>query len=298
MRRNEQTSWIVKSIAWYCQKSPVKFGKAKLRMFGLRSLGVTEVLTTSNDGIQFLLHMPEDSSWFSIYYDGNFETGTLEVLKRIVKSDDIILDIGANIGWYTTHISRLIPKGHCHAFEPVPSIFAKLKKHCEINNVQGNVTLNMLALGDKVGSVELHTFPDLPHGHSSISSLGRSTYDVSLAEMIPLDMYLTKNSLNKVDIIKIDVEGAEALVLEGAERLLQMSDPPIWVIELNKETSAVFGHTPSDLLKTLTAYGEYDFYRVVAGWGGCKPMATIYDYEHGDNAICVPKSKIERMKDF
>jgi FkbM family methyltransferase len=239
--------------------------------------------------------MPDDASWFSIYFDGNFETGTLELMKKVVRKDDVILDIGANLGWYTAHLSKLMDIQHCHAFEPVPEIFNKLKKHCEINGVNPKVSLHQCALGDKNGTIELHTFPDLPHGHSSISTLGKTNYVTSHAPMFTLDGFINEHKLDKIDFIKMDVEGAEALVLSGAEQLLKRENAPIWVIELNIETAASFGHTPADLLNTLLKYQDYDFYKVERGWGATRKMSSVRDYENGDNAVCVPKSKAERM---
>ncbi len=296
MKSQKQGSALVNLVGWYRDNSPLGFGKAKLSKFALKSLGIAEVEAQSNDGCTFLLRMPDDASWFSIYFDGNFETGTLELMKKVVKSDDVILDIGANLGWYTVHLAKLLPIRHCHAFEPVPNIYDKLKKHCEINGVSSKVTLNQCALGDQNGTIELHTFPDLPHGHSSISTLGKTNYVTSHAPMFKLDDFIASNNLEKIDFIKMDVEGAEALVLSGALELLKRKDPPVWVIELNIETAASFGHRPADLLNTLLSHNDYDLYKVDRGWGSTRRMKSVDDYENGDNAVCVPKTKNDRMQ--
>ena len=295
MRKNKQTSALVNCIDWYVKHSPIKFGSAKLRKYGLRSLGASEIETESVDGVTFFLHMPEDASWFSIYYDGHFETGTFELMKKIIRKDDIVLDIGANLGWYTAHIAKRIPIKHCYAFEPVPSIFKKLERHCAVNQVTNKVTLNNCALGDKDGTIELHTFPDLPHGHSSISTLGKTNYVTSTAPIVMLDNYIAENNLDKIDFIKMDVEGAEMLVLKGAKNLLQRKDPPVWVIEMNIETAASFGHKPADLLKEITQYNSYELFKVEAGWGKTTRMSSIDDYQNGDNAVLIPSSKKERI---
>lgn len=295
MKKQKQHSLITGLVGLYRDISPIRFGKAKLSKLALKSLHSDTITAESTDGCVFELHMPEDDTWFSIYFDGTFETGTLEVMKKLIRKDDVVLDIGANLGWYTAHIAKLLPISTCHSFEPVPAIFSKLEKHCAMNGIRDKVHLHNCALGDTNGTIELHTFPDLPHGHSSISTLGKSDYVTSEAQMFTLDSFLETHSLDKVDFVKMDVEGAEMLVLKGADRLLRRAQAPIWVIELNIETAASFGHTPADVLRMLTDRQEYELYKVDAGWGAFSKMASVDDYGNGDNAVCIPKSKIGRL---
>lgn len=296
MKKQKQSSFLTQLVGLYRDISPLQFGKAKLSKMALRGLNLKQVEAVSNDGCVFELQVPEDVSWFSIYYDGTFETGTLEIMKKLVKQGDVVLDIGANLGWYTTHIAKLLPIEKCYSFEPVSGIFAKLKRHCSVNSVESKVSLHQCALGDSNGSIELHTFPDLPHGHSSISTLGRDNYVTCQAPMFTLDTFISDRSLSKIDFIKMDVEGAEMLVLKGAGEFLRRTDPPIWVIELNIETAASFGHTPADVLRTLCQHQEYELFKVKTGWGEFTRMNSVDDYGNGDNAVCIPKSKLNRLQ--
>lgn len=114
--------------------------------------------------------------------------------------------------------------------------------------------------------------------------------------MVTLDSFLLEHSVDTVDFIKMDVEGAEMLVLKGAESLLKRENAPIWVIELNTETAKSFGHTPTDVLQTLVASQSYELFKVTAGWGAFSRMQSIDDYANGDNAVCIPKCKADRLK--
>lgn len=261
----------------------------------IKLFGVSSLLALSQDQHRFLLEFPQDYGWDTLFFRRTFETGTADVIKKITKSTDTVIDIGANIGWYTILFSSLLTDGSCHAFEPSPNIYTKLLKNCSLNGLGTNIVFNQAALGASDGKVELHTFSHLGHGHSSLSTLGHADYTTVTADMLTLDQYIQQHNLSNVDIIKMDVEGAEMEVLKGAHLLLSMKNPPIWIIEMNKETASSFGHTPSDLLALLQTYTQYKFFRIVSAWKNILPMSSIEDYRHGDNVICVPISRMERF---
>lgn len=283
---------VVSTISWYCTHSPIEPGKTRLQKLGLKILDSPSLPARSSDGLKFILEFPQDGGWDIIYFRGTYETGTLKVLQKIISADDIVFDIGANIGWYTTHIAKSVPSGHCHAFEPMPRTFGRLRKNCALNDLS-NVTFNQLALGEEEGVVSLHSFENLGHGHNSLSTLGRTDFTSWQVPMTTLDHYLVERNITRVDLVKMDVEGAEMGVVQGARSLFELPSPPIWIIEMNVETAASFGHAPHDLLKRISDQGEYTFYRIERGWGDVKAMASLNDYRHGDNAVCVPASRLD-----
>ncbi|MFC1917794.1 FkbM family methyltransferase [Chloroflexota bacterium] len=257
----------------------------------------TDSLTVrTKDDIKFILHFPEDKGWEYIYHHQSFETGTTDLLRLILRPDDAVFDIGANFGWYTVFFNRMVAQGQCHAFEPVPWIYDKLKANCALNNVGDNTFLNQLALGNTRKVVKLYTFSGECHGLSSISSQGKESFITSEAQMITVNQYLKENKVDKLNFIKCDVEGAELEVLEGATALFSQHVPPMWLFEANEETSAAFGHRPSDVLAVLQNTCPYKFYRIKGSWGKFLPMETIHDYEHGDNILCmIPEFHSGRM---
>lgn len=123
MKSRPAQSLLTKIIGLYTAHTPVSFALTELREFGLQSFGFSEIKAESIDGIQFSIRILDDISCSSRYYDGTYETGTLDVLKRIVKYNDVIFYIGANLGGYTMYLAKLLPVHHCHAFEPVPTIY-------------------------------------------------------------------------------------------------------------------------------------------------------------------------------
>jgi FkbM family methyltransferase len=286
---------LLRAARWYSRHIPLQKGKAPLQQALVKFLGPVELTAQADGAGEFLLRFPEDSGWEALYFEGTFETGTSRALLHLIRPDDVVFDIGANIGWFTILLAKKVIRGTCHAFEPQPSVFDRLCRVCALNKVENRVVLNQLALGDHEGSVELYSFKHLGSGHASMSSLGRNDFTATSVPLLRVDTYLSKQGVSKVDLIKIDVEGAELGVLRGAQTLLHHPDPPIWILEMNIETAKVFGYVPADLLRLLQENGNYRFYRVVQGWGEVVPMKTTTDYEHADNVICVPESRWDRL---
>ena len=152
--------------------------------------------------------------------------------------------------------------------------------------------MDMILSGREVGAeLTMYTFDGLYHGHSSSSTLGRSDYTATTVASTTLDNYIAERQLDRVDVVKMDTEGGEMNVLQGATALLSRPLPPVWIIEMNRETSGKFGHDPADLLDFIAERGDYSFYVVKRGWGRLQKMTSTRDYGDGDNAICVPNGR-------
>ena len=139
------------------------------------------------------------------------------ILSASIRATDICMDIGANIGYYTMLMSQRAGRGQVHAFEPVPLNFHLLSATIHINNAT-NVVLNLCAVGDDEREI---TFSQAADGaFSSIIPIGRQPEAASIrTRMVTLDGYMAQQGLAKVNVLKIDVEGAEKLVIKGASRL-------------------------------------------------------------------------------
>ena len=276
-------------IRFYCSTSPIEYGKGYLQKLGRKLLHGKSLIVPSKHGILLELTFPEDAGWEMLYYRGTFETGTTDVISQLLRPDDVVFDIGANLGWYTIHSRNIAPMGECHAFEPVGFIYKKLIRNLEINNISNKTYTQNVAVGDKVkAEVTLYTFEELYHGHSSLSKLDRDDFKEFKAPMTTLDEYVDTQGITRLDLIKMDTEGAELNVLKGANKILRRNNPPVWIIELNMETSAKFRHTPTQILDYIASKNNYRFYRIVRGWRGFKQMQSTSDYQNGDNAVCIP----------
>ncbi len=236
------------------------------------------------DGRRFRIH--RDGMYFRLFMEGSYHTEETEMFRLVVRPGDVVADIGANFGWYTTLFARIVgPTGRVHAFEPSPRIVDEFAEQVALNCLPHVVVLNQLALGDEPGKKTLHTFSGLPHGCSSLSTLGRDDATDFEVEVVTLDDYMENAHIDGLDLAKCDVEGAEMSVLAGAQKLLVSERAPIWLIEMNENTSCAFGYVPGDALQYLANVAGYDTFlayrrrRFVA-------LADAEAYEHGEVILC------------
>ncbi len=211
------------------------------------------IIAKSKDNRRFDLRLPEDRFRLSIFTTGYCEKYLTNVLKKIIRNDDVVIDIGANIGWFTTQFAD--EGKQCHAFEPNPHVFNKLKKNCELNGIEKKCILNNCAVGKNTGKIKFFTFKNLHHGLCSISDFNREDKEEINVNITTLYGYLAKNNISKIDLIKVDVEGAELDVLEGFAPLFKKKYFPIWTFELNNKTSKAFNYSPKDILNKLHNIG-------------------------------------------
>jgi FkbM family methyltransferase len=145
------------------------------------------------------------------------------LLCQLIRPGMTVVDVGANIGIYTRFFSRLVTSsGHVHAFEPAPSNYKHLQEN--IGN-DPNILLNQKAVGESSGSVKLFFSDELNVDHRTFDSGdGRRGVNVPI---VSLDEYF--NAGDRVDLIKIDVQGYELSVLQGAKRVLE-DNPDIKIL--------------------------------------------------------------------
>jgi FkbM family methyltransferase len=197
-----------------------------------------------------------------IYFWGCYEPIESMVFSRLVQPGMVVIDAGANVGNYTLLAStRAGANGHVYAFEPVPATNARLRAAVEANHL-GNVTVNCLALWNQTTTLEL----GLPGGHDgnagsySVSG-GKATVS---AEALSLDEYLAQANVARVDVIKIDIEGAELCALQGMRRTLMRDHPPI-LMEVNREAAQGAGSSPAQLGALLMGELQYKAWRLDQG---------------------------------
>ena len=189
-----------------------------------------------------------------LYKYGSHESHVLTWLERqpCPTSGALVIDAGANLGWYTLLLDRL-GSGHLavHAFEPDPDNRALLERNCALNAAQ-DVTINALALADRDGEALLHRYRDINRGKHSLRPLEGSRDSVTV-EMDTLDRYLRREGLDDRDIwlLKIDVEGVEPEVIRGAVTSL----PRVHIVLLEYSPQFLDAAGRADLLDNLFTAG-------------------------------------------
>jgi FkbM family methyltransferase len=161
------------------------------------------------------------------YVFGTSEPEVVQVIQREVRPGSLALDIGANIGYFTLLLAKQVgAEGKVIAFEPLPEVFDVLKENVATNGYR-NVVLESKAVTDDTGCVRLSQTRAEPLSsvESIISGSGITVPAVALDDYFP-------GRGDRVDFIKMDIEGAELLALKGMQEILQR-DRPVLVVELH-----------------------------------------------------------------
>ena len=168
------------------------------------------------------------------YVFGTYEPGVVQGLEELVQPGWTAVDVGANIGYFTLLMAnRVGPQGKVIAFEPLAENFRILKENIQLNDHR-NVVAENLALMSRTGRIELRSAtPGAITWVASVKIDQNSAVESQSVEAVTLDEYVQRKGIAKVDFLKIDVEGAEASVLEGATSVLDR-DKPILLIEMHE----------------------------------------------------------------
>jgi FkbM family methyltransferase len=221
--------------------------------------------------------------------DGTYpEYRELDFLNHFLMPGMVFIDVGSNQGIYTVVAGHAVGKsGHVYAFEPSPSEIRKLRSNLRINRLK-NVTLTTSAVANRVG--ETGFFAAIPRkgGFSSIKQpdpkLAVEAKEITVP-MTTLDTFIKANgtATARVDFMKVDVEGAELELIEGAVNLLTTEPRPVVQFE--------FGYRSRDVGEKLEALG-YTLYSPVTG--GLRRHTLKDDYAYED-VIGVPPDKLEMV---
>ena len=195
---------------------------------------------------------PGDSLDLSI--NGVYGELDTKIIREEIHEGDIVIDVGANIGYYTLIFAQLVgSSGKVFAFEPESKNFEILKKNIEINNYP-NIVAEQKIVSDKSGIVKLFIAEHGIVGHRINQQ--KSSQKFIEVESIILDNYIKKLNLdNKINFIKIDVEGSEPKVLEGAKEIMQKSNQLKIFTEFNRESVKEYGVEPKEMIDLLYRNG-------------------------------------------
>jgi FkbM family methyltransferase len=191
---------------------------------------------------------PDDGVARLTYYFDYHEPEAFGFLERWIEPGMTFFDIGANIGVYALFASKRVgPRGKVVAFEPQAQTFSRFLENIRINEIT-NITPEPFAVGSIEGYVAMVCDIDSSKSHTRMANLSdHIIYDnpkTYQCECISLDKYLCAHAIERLDYIKIDVEGFEFEVLRGAVQTLERFKPPIIQVELVDEFQRRNGSSP------------------------------------------------------
>lgn len=218
-----------------------------------------------------------------MYIGGCIEPNEFAFINSILKEGMVMIDVGANDGLFTIFgASQVGQNGHILAFEPSTREVSRLQANVQINHHLKNITIIAKAASNKMGLAQLKISE---YGHEGQNTLGNFAWAVQQAgvetvETCCLDLLPEVRALHRLDFMKIDVEGAELKVLQGAQEIIRKFKPVI-LLELLDRSLQYQESSASQVVQCLKSLGYliYDF-SPVSG----KPLLSDLN-NHSDNII-------------
>lgn len=207
---------------------------------------------------EILVPVDEGIGWL-IYYLKNYNKKETNFIRRMAKKDWICFDIGANVGYYSLLFASLCKKGETHSFEPLPLCYHLLSASISLNNFD-NVRLNNFALSNYSG-VSKFTVSKKCESSSFVHTEMSPLENIIQVKTMRLDDYIRENDIARIDFVKLDVEGAEKLVLEGSLETISRKElqPKILLVELYDPNFIHYNTSIDEIVKFLNSYGYEAF---------------------------------------
>lgn len=265
-----------RAVQWYCDWSPVPRGKHWLlrRSSGFLVAAVGPTLWVRVSGVSGF-------EWKALRRQPG-ETATAALFRRLLRPGSTVFDVGANVGYYALLAGRSVgPDGRVFAFEATPAVATRLAENVALNGLD-NVTVVHSAVCDRSGEIEFRLHDDDSEGNSMVNFA--ADWPTVRVPAVSLDEYAADHGLERVDVVKVDVEGAEPLVLAGATRLLSAARPPVLIMESNPDALKAGGSSPADLRARLAAFG-YRCYGVERLTQTAEPVWNIVAV-HPSHEVC------------
>lgn len=224
--RDERLQALSRALAWQLYK---------------RTTGKPWTLDVFN-GMKLVCYPDTTSGSAMIYGNGYSDYHEMLFLQRYLRPGDHVLDVGANIGVYTLLMASLVGEtGRVDSFEASPDTIHRLRENIAINELP-HVQAHHTAVGTEGGTLAFtrglgtvnHLVPDPDESSAPLVEV----------PVIPLDDFLSPT--DSLSFIKVDIEGAELLALQGAEKLLERHCPRVWLLEINGMVRH-FGHSQDDV---------------------------------------------------
>jgi FkbM family methyltransferase len=213
-------------------------------------------------GVRFILE-PWDAAARGERVSGAFYRDEFSALRRLISEGDTVFDLGANVGLHAALFSKWVGSaGRVLAFEPVPETAWQLRETLALNRC-ANVEVYELAILDRAGHAEMNTFGPR---HAAWNTFGRPKFgDVTANDVITvpiqdLDTFCNDERIDHIDFLKIDVEGFERSVIQGAKELLTSNRIGSLSFEISQIPLEGSGVKPKEIFDALRACG-YAAYR-------------------------------------
>lgn len=216
---------------------------------------------------------------------GAVENAEGNMLMSLFPQGGVFFDVGANVGWYTTHAAVKNPTSRIWAFEPMPATYRWLTRNIALNNLENVSALNT-GLGEENGELTFFFRPDMT-GAASAANITSSEKAMTVrAPIRRLDDCWREIGANP-DLIKCDVEGYELFVFRGGRECIAQALPVVFC-EMLRKWSAKFGYTPNDI---IAFFGELGYGCYEVDGTALRPFAIMTEETVGTNFFFLHREK-------
>lgn len=264
---------VVAAGAWLAGGRPWLRAEHALEARGLLPGKATTLRIPGIEPIPMFLHPDDPTITRAILDTGLWEPNETHWFVKSVRPGDVVIDAGANIGYYSVLASRLVgPTGRVYAFEPDPTAFGILQRNLRLNGAD-NVVAEQKALSNANTTLELF----IAEGNKGDDRIYQPEGEHRTSIRVPavrLDDYL-RGTADHVDVVKIDTQGAEGVILEGMGDIPRANPQMVMIVEFWPSGLAGLGSDAKALLERLRA-DDFRFYDLGA-YGGAPTRLTELD---------------------
>jgi FkbM family methyltransferase len=234
----------------------------RVRLRFWQTLAGTTVRIPWYGGLKLELVLGNDLSR-CLYVDGEVDPNEFSFLDRVLRPGMTMIDAGANEGIYSIFCrSKVGSQGRVIALEPSARERIRIERNKFLNGIN-DIEVIPVALSEQSGSVVLKLAEDRHAGHNTLGHFAAGWVQAKGEEIVPsatLDAIVDTEKLGQIDLIKLDIEGAELRALRGAERTLRR-DHPALLMEVTEETLTTQGASAALLLNYVRQFGYalYEF---------------------------------------
>jgi FkbM family methyltransferase len=272
------TNWYVRHFRF--PHAGWKYFRSFLQTFALDNRSYQKRLS----GGLYINVRPVDHIQKDLFWYGHYELESINLLKELVENDSVVVDIGANIGYYTIVAASKAVSGHVYALEALSFLCEEIEQNILLNRLQ-NVNVYHYALGSRERDSLAYLSSEDNVGMSGLLPAENFSGETEKVHSLSLDQWKEAERIGKIDIIKIDVEGAEYDVLSGMKDTLTALRPIIF-IEVIEHQLERFGSSMKDLYSFIRSY-NYNTYDIV----GKNRLQEINTYKESYSVLFMPEER-------
>ena len=246
-------------------------------------------------GLRLMIY-PGAEIYRVIYVSGVYEPNSMIAARQLLPEGGVFVDVGASMGLFSLVAARTVgPSGRVFSFEPSTRDFKRLAEHLELNRLD-NVKATHLAIADSIGSATLTIASEAHSGHNTIgSAFGHQGIEAIGAERVrttTLDHFLDCHEVNRLDLVKLDIEGSELKALSGMRGAFERLRPSL-MFEVFEAALEINGASVDALEAILKEY-RYSLWNIDDATARLTPLSRL-SVSRSENVVALP---LERQADL